>query len=127
MNEKTFIIRPIVEIELCEEDIENIVVTALEGGINYWACLETEPWFVEGQGPVSTQVTQRLLNGKSIRFYDAEDMTTGDDWVLTLDKLLAGIKQELESEARNLSDIEFDAANADCIIQYALFGELVFG
>ena len=127
MREKIFIIRPVIEIELHEEDIENIVVTALEGGIDYWASLETEPWFAEGQGPVSVQAVRQLLSGQSIRFCDAEDMTTGDDWVLTLDKLLAGIKQGLESEARNLSDIEFDAANADCIIQYALFGKLVFG
>lgn len=116
-------------------DIENLMVTALEGGIGYWALLEndtelwTEAYETYKHIPTSLIAAKLLLDGKNIIFYDAENDDYDPETAMTLDlnKLLAGIKQ-YALEERNLDALEdIDAHAADCIIQYALFGELVYG
>ena len=36
MSEKKFTVRAQIEVNLSQQDIDDIMVTALEGGINYW-------------------------------------------------------------------------------------------
>ena len=36
MSEKKYTVRPEIEVNLSQQDIDDIMVTALEGGINYW-------------------------------------------------------------------------------------------
>ena len=62
--------------------------------------------------------------------YDAE---SPEKWELTLEKFLAGMKLYLENGGSTcVCDEEVDTCNidadgADSIVQYALFGELVYG
>jgi hypothetical protein len=124
-----------MKLTIHNDDIENIMVTALEGGIGYWALLEndtelwTEAYEKHKDTPTSLIAAKLLIEGKRISFYDVEqddyDPTTAMH--LDLDKLLAGIKKYLLQE-RHLDAIDdLDADGADQIIQYALFGELVYG
>src|SRR6185312_15620211 len=83
-----------VTLLLTENDIDNIVVTALEGGIGYWARLDNtgEDWKRKPKGvPTSQWATFLLLEGKSIKFNDAEE-DDDEDWILTLPKLVEGFK-----------------------------------
>lgn len=41
MNSKKFTVRPQIEVNMTQQDIDDIMVAALEGGINYW-CREAE-------------------------------------------------------------------------------------
>lgn len=109
-----------------EQDIDDLLITALEGGINYW-CYKVEALGMEFPNPDNyLGITNALINGQKVRFYDAE---SDDVWDLTIGDLLVGIKrycQESGTFLSNLMDMH-DAESADYIIQYALFGELVFG
>lgn len=106
------------------QDIEDIIVAALEGGIGYWAQLDntTPDWQGKPSGmPVSLYATQLLLQGHTLVLTDEED---NKGFALTLPHLLKGIGLFVRSGG-SIDDV--DACGADAIIQYSVFGELVYG
>ena len=110
-----------VGITVTAEQIENIIVTSLECQSTYWLGLDntTPEWDDEpDELPASQYATQLILEGKTVTLYDIED--EDEVWTLTLDKLLKGISIALSND----EDIEDEA---DSVMQYALFGEIVFG
>lgn len=66
-----------------------------------------------------------LEGGESIYFIDAED--SDEVYELTLKKLLNGIKLNAENRPDDSSIEDGDGETMDCIIQYALFGDVIFG
>ena len=104
------------------KDLHYILCGALEGGIDYWGYLKqhaTKPkginWYV--------WCTEILLDGKHIVIGDVE---SDDEWSLTLENLIEGIKKNHIERPHSNKD-NYDADDYDCIIQYALFDKLVFG
>ena len=77
-----------------------------------------------GDGIYFEDVIIKILeNGNELIFVDIED---GSESYLTLNKLMQGISKHL-SEA-NIEDFEdIDGDDADCIFQYALFDDVVYG
>lgn len=126
--EKTYKIQ--VEIEIEEQTLEDLVVTAIEGGINYWALLhnEIEGFYAEEDPQESTSIVvwHRLRDGKPVGFSDQEE-DEGEIWALTLEKLLNGIKINAEKRPFDSNLENMDAVTADCIFQYALFGDIIYG
>ena len=108
-------------------DLEDIIITALEGGIGYWACLDNTGSDFQNapQEETTSETLARILfEGKSATFEDAEDPS--EKWDMTLAKLRDGIR--LYEEKHGTIDMDMlDAEMADCIFQYGLFGELVYG
>lgn len=124
-----------INVKLTHQDIEDIVVTALEGGIGYWACLDNSGETFESapkDEPVAITASKILLNGGGLTFLDDEDHSV--EWLMTLEKLLNGVKLYLETDCGpgciENGVIEcgmIDAEAADMIFQFALFGELIYG
>lgn len=118
-----------IGITITESDIENIVVSSLEGGSNSWMGLDnSHPEFKEkpkGE-PLSTWTTKLLIDGKTVYFYDIEDPEE-KLFELSLQKLFNGITQNAKERPFASNKDGWDACDADCIMQYALFGELVYG
>lgn len=125
------IAKHVVEKKITAGHITNVIITALEGGIGYWAVLdnttpEFEYYYENNNLKLSTSeiAAEILFNDKSVFFEDNEDET--ERFELTLEKLVNGIKQFfMEHKDVDLWDI--DANDGDTIIQYALFGELIYG
>ena len=125
MNEKKYTVRAEVEVNLTQQDIDDIMVAALEGGICYW-CRKAE---VIGEY-LGEYASDQISRGGSLILYDADSAQT---WELTLEKFLNGVKLyfeqgchvQVEDNAIDAGDI--DANDADCIVQFAVFGEVVFG
>lgn len=115
-----------VNFEFTEDDINNLMVTALEGGIDYWcdcATIKTTPNTL-----VSDELYASHILSKSgvLTLHDCEG---DDEWDLTLEMLLNGIK--MYCEAHRIVDAEElmlinDADSVDEIIQYALFKEIIY-
>jgi len=125
-----------IDFDIHDNDIENIIITALEGGIGYWGCLlnegkEFDEFYKDTKGLTTSEfVADLILNEKSVVLYDTElDFNDAEKWELNLFKLLNGIKLYIiNSKQINFPLIDnLDSNMADSIIQYALFGELVFG
>jgi hypothetical protein len=101
----------------------DLFITALEGGIGYWAkASEYDPEAVDFYATV----------------YDVED----DEWFRIDAKIIAKGYRLATSEWRNRiawstdkppvvitedTDWDFDAGDADVIVQLGLFGEVVYG
>lgn len=125
MNEKRFTVRPQIEVNLTQQDIDDIMVAALEGGINYW-CREAE---VVGKY-LGEYASDQISRGGSLILHDSE---SSDKWELTLEKFLNGVKLYFEDgchvqvEDNCIDAGDIDAGDADCIVQFALFGKVVFG
>lgn len=113
-----------IVVKITAENIENILVAALECCSTYWVGVDnTTPEWADAPKdlPVSQYCAALLLAGKTVKLYDVED--DSETWVLTLDKLIKGISRELTNGFK-LSDIEEEA---DAALQYALFDEVVYG
>ena len=130
-----------IDIIITSEDIDDIMVTALEGGVNYW-CPEA---LVPGGEYLGEYASEQISRGGELWFRDAEEDEEGMPAyrILNKEKFLEGLKRYLEAgntdcicrrEGRNdprAGEFEIDpgmidANEADSIIQYALFGELVY-
>ena len=139
----------LVKHALEKDDILDILTTAIEGGIGYWACLrnDDEGW-AEGRKqwkeehkddpdpiPCYCDVAYKVMEmGKAVKFTDAELYDDDPDleyWELTMEKFLNGCALFIAKTGKDIQkameESDFDAEDADMIIQYALFGELVFG
>lgn len=125
MNEKKYTVRPQIDVNLSQQDIDDIMAVAMEGGICYW-CRKAE---VVGEY-LGEYASDQISRGGALILHDAESAQT---WELTLEKFLNGVKLYFEQgchvnvEDNAIDTCDIDANDADCIIQFAVFGEVVFG
>ena len=122
-----FEVKAEIRIVLSQQDIDDIMVCALEGGITYWS-FKAE---VVGEY-LGEYASEQISRGGMLKLYDIEN---GDKYWLDLKKFLKGFKLWLENDGDRygaVEDGEVDCCNidgecADAIIQYALFGEVIYG
>jgi hypothetical protein len=108
-----------------EKDIDDIMVGAIEGGINYWGYVTPATKKGKPSDEATSQwCTKLLLEGGTVYIGDVEDKD--ELFQLTLEGLIKGIEINHRERARSNPD-QYDAEDYDCIIQYALFGRLVYG
>lgn len=126
MENKEFNIHIDMNVDLTQKDLDDLMCTALEGGICHW-CGRAE---VVGE-MLGDCAHEQISRGGTLVLHDAE---SPDKWELTLEKFLRGVELYIkESDRVQVEDFklvdfgELDAEDADCIVQYALFGRLVFG
>lgn len=111
-----------------DDDMENICITALEGGINYWARLDNTgaDWEDKPKGvPTSVWFYKLLKQNKAVRFYDAKD--DEESWLFDMATLYDGIAKAIMEKAWDGDIDTIDAEVADMIFQYGLFDEVVYG
>ena len=116
------------EIKISDQDVDDIIVTALEGGINYW-CGSARPKDEDYKG---AKYASGVLNkGGILILKDVEGIEADEE--LTLAKFLKGFQIFLKDNNitidrdGTIDTGEIDAKWADMIIQYAVFGEIKFG
>ncbi|MCY7947957.1 hypothetical protein P8891_05660 [Bacillus atrophaeus] len=127
-SNKKVVGKAIVEIEITQDDVENIIVNSLEVGSSYWLGLNnsTPEWDEKPKGvPLSMWAAKLLLDGNFIQLYDIED--NDETFKLNLEKLIAGISIYAKEHHGGVDKERWDGESADCIVQYALFGKLVYG
>lgn len=122
---------------LTDEDIEDIIVTALEGGIGYWCCLDNTPKAFEDapdDEPTAITAFKILISGGSLRLID--EVENHEMHFMDLECLLNGIKTWEEngydfynviSPNKGVGICNLDAEAADGIIQCAIFGDIIYG
>ena len=129
-DEAKVVLRVNFNVVVSGEDIDDIMCSALEGGINYW-CGKAE---VDGKY-LGEYASEQISRGGTLILHDMEE---GRTELLTKEKLLQGIK--MYAEQPNRSDIfevidhelhidcgMVDAEVADAIVQYAIFSEIFYG
>jgi hypothetical protein len=126
-----------ITLKISTEVLEDIFVTALEGGSNYWYFLSEDAVqkirkaVPKSEDPyLSTSILKAILKGVDVPINDAED----EDEVIgeiSLKTMLARLQKLADSKNNsaliNHIDGNGDADTADIILQYLAFGEIVYG
>ena len=132
----TFDIKIEKTIKFTEEDLSDILCSCFEGGCNYWCCIDndTDEWDDAkeqlrangNQCPVIEDIMlYMLIHGMPIRLIDEEENI---GLYMTMNIFLGGIKMAIENGYWDSYDIDdIDGYVGDAIIQYAVFGEVVYG
>ena len=126
----TVVLKLELEVVVTQEDIDDIMAGALEGGINYW-CGEAE---VVGNY-LGEYASEQISRGGQLILSDIEEDET---YTLDREKFMKGLKMYFEKpHPYNILEeidnkLRIDTCNADdtvcdMIIQYALFDDIVFG
>ena len=128
MKNNEFEVTAEIKIKLTEEDIDDIMCSSLEGGI-------TTLWF-DGVDPcgdlLGEYASEQISRGGELWFHDREKNVW---YKLTRKKFFEGFKRWVESGGDiygAVTDGKVDTGNidamcADAIIQYALFGDVIYG
>jgi len=125
-----------IEYEVTEGMIENVIVSALEGGSNYWYFIDVAD-FEDDLPPMRTypalteRISEAVFKNPAFKMpvYDVEDE---DDILGYLSQ--KNLRRGLELCAKDYPEVfqrftqdEIDAGDADIIFQLTVMGELTFG
>jgi hypothetical protein len=113
---------------------ENILVTALEGGSNYWYTLDLTDLGEERNKylnePLSVRISKMIWYDRiNLRVMDAEeeDVLLGEVNIATIKTAFEKICSQYPETYLNLIQENFDADDADVFFQIATMGEITFG
>lgn len=126
LSAKDYIVEVPASYEFSLQDISDILVTAFEGGINYWCRLAE----IKDEPPADLPyvfASDVIGLGGTLLLHDIEN--EDEKWELNLEKLMEGIKKYCHMEKCTPGDMleNLDADVADCIVQFAVLGEITFG
>jgi len=136
--EKLTMVHVEFNVGVTDEDIDDIMCGALEGGITYW-CIAAK---VDGDY-LGSYASEQISRGGRLKLFLDEPYNDTDMFVLDKEMLMKGLKKYLEdpekpyeivsvisdgSDTRmGIDTCQCDATVCDMIVQYALFDEVVFG
>jgi len=105
--------------DVSQELVDDLLCTAFEGG-SMWIDYIRTPVFPEG-----ADYGHEVISRDGYATIAAD----GEHFNLTLPAFIRGIKLHCENKPTSVVALEedHDADDADCILQYALFGEVVYG
>lgn len=121
-----------IPVKITDEDIDDIMSIALDGGVTAAWCASACP---AGEY-LGEYASDQISRGGTLIFTDIEE---DEQYELTKDKLIKGITTFLcnagdgrylepdELANMRINTLQIDAIDADAILQYALFGEIIYG
>ena len=143
-----------IEVKVPMEAIEEVLITALEGGSNYW-------YFMDGQSHCHYWLSQEIKAGRlernesihykwmdamfqgcphKISIYDAEEVHEADEELseleplgyLTMESIAKGLKLAQEDYSEQFSQHipeynDGDGDSADVLFQLMIMGDIVYG
>lgn len=130
-----------------ESFLADIIVTAVEGGINYWASVTDYRWYDPSLDGGNAEPAPNGGGNAVVTVYDMEDdedegvtvdlnsMAHAVNQISTRDDikyLSSGVRKIVQSASRQNSiapdeGYDIDAHVADQVLQVAAYGEVVFG
>jgi len=124
-----------LELELTYETFENIIVTALEGGSNYWHMLGDTKGIPKRDDMPNEAPSQRIAYGlwhnkdSELPIWDLEeeDELLG---TLTYDSVREGMQIACDNYLEEINMMigeDYDAWTADTLFQVLVMGEVTFG
>lgn len=131
-DEKKFEVHAEITARLTQQDVDDIMVSALEGGICYWSdCVEVVDRYL------GEYASGQISRGGKLKIHVDEpfDEANTEWYELDMEKFAQGFRLWLENGGDRYGAVsngevdtcEIDGEMADLIIQYALFGEVVYG
>lgn len=109
-----------IKVRITNQQIDDIITTSFEGGSNYWIGRVV----LEKPGRKETEwASEAVAVGGVLKLWDYEE----EKWhQLDKAKFLNGYAMA-KSDARGFDLDNYDGDDADRVIQYAVFGKLIYG
>lgn len=114
--------------------LENLFITAFEGGSSYWCSIDSDQLFRLKQQYYSRErsapaeyVWDAILNGETVEFANIDDET--ETWNMSLEIISQGCQKMYEEQKEYYGYImlnEIDADVADVWFQICTLGEIVY-
>ena len=123
-----------VEHQLSVDDLNNIAITAIEGGSNYWALVEAVD---RNEGEIEF-FAEEVVHGKGLWVYDTELVEDEDDLteenklgLFDYEALVRGIQllneRGWQEVMERIVDEQYDADDTDTVMQLGVLGDVVYG
>jgi hypothetical protein len=118
------------------DSFENLIVTALEGGSNYWYMIDLDnsvgiKLYSKDPRPNSIKIADALYNNKesSVVVLDTEDEeeTLGTLTYQSVRKCLESFPKDHQWALDNVLNGDYDANDADVVFQVLVMGDVVYG
>ena len=118
------------------DSFEDLIVTALEGGSNYWCMLDMHnsvgiKKYIDDPRPKSIKIADALYNNEesSVTILDAEDEeeTLGTLTYQSVRKSLERFPKGYQWALDNVLNGDYDANDADVVFQVLVMGDVVYG
>ena len=123
--------------EMDYDSFEDMIVTALEGGSNYWYSLDLNnsigfiKKYADDQRPMTIRIADALYNNEdsSVVVLDTEDEeeTLGTLTYQSVRKTLENFPKDHQWALDNVLNGDCDANDADVVFQVLVMGEVVYG
>lgn len=130
----------LIKINVAKELLTDLIVTALEGGSNYWYELYADDINtikkqhhpdVRGSKATSELIAISILDkGFKLPVYDCEDVEAEPLGYLSAESIKDGLAIMAEKDPQNLGSLfveGWDANVADIFFQYVVLKEIVYG
>lgn len=121
------------DFEFTEIMIDELFITALEGGSNYWYMLHNDETPLELNKDNTVNWFKSLQNnGVSISDLTVSRKSGTKPYkkILKIPQIQTGLTRMAHDDRREFDNIlksEYDACDADVFLQYCVFGEIVYG
>lgn len=136
MSKKVCEVHAEIVVKLTEEEVIDIMCSAIEGGIGYWCCLDNTSEAFENapdDEPTAITAAKIMLEGGKIVLIDEEEDDRPHE--LDLEGFAQGFRQFIEKGYDQYNAVsggevdtgQIDGPAADAIIQLALFDEVLYG
>ena len=120
------------KIGLTEEDIKDILCSCIEDGSNYWCQIQNcgEQWEdVENELPEDSTIEDCIMalwhKGYILHVIDVEEYA---EYEISFYDFISAIQSVIDDGIWNGNDVcDVDGEVGDCIMQYATFGEVIYG
>lgn len=116
-------------IQMKYDDYENLIVTAIEGGINYWATVDLKVLpKKDREVPLSIHIAKCTWQDPDLKIpvYDTEGDMEEPEGYFSYNNLMENAHKAPWALGEFLTE-QYDAGSADALFQVACFDEVVFG
>lgn len=124
-----------IGIDVNDEVMENIIVTAIEGASNYWYYLNSDALDIirsnstHGKS-LSEKIWEAVKNGAEIPVHDIEDSDGEAIGVLSIESVTNGLQKLANSDMAKFLFMEInedgDGESSDIVFQFIVLGEYVY-
>ena len=113
-----------VVVDVSDTVLDDILTTAFEGGSNYW--LDSVTIKDKPDTPHKNLYNSEIVSrGGTLMCYNEDEL---EGKLLTKKRLLNAIEWYIKDNGGDLDFLEdHDAQDSDTILQYALFGDVIYG
>lgn len=114
-----------VKINIKDEEIIDCLITALEGGSNYWYSIPDLSMIVKTKGKALSEnvIISALKYDAEIPVFDIE--TDEELGIISKENIQAGLQSFINNGYT--FDVAMDADEADVLFQFIVMGEIVYG